>query len=79
MEFDPASIYSMSQVDLVLSPDSAFNPYACVLHFFQMFFEALACLRASSRDVIRRFNPCGRFKERIAVSPDEAFNRPLDF
>ena len=33
-------------------------------------FQCLcACLRASSRDVIRRLHPCGRFKERIAVSP----------
>ena len=52
----------------VLTPHSAFNTYACFSHFFNV-SEALACLRASSRVVIRRLYPCGRFKERIAVSP----------
>ena len=52
----------------VLTPHSAFNPYACFSHFFNV-SDALACLRASSRGVIRRLYPGGRFKERIAVSP----------
>ncbi len=41
----------------------------CLLFtLFQSLFEARACLRASSRDVIRCLYH-GRFKERIAVSP----------
>ncbi len=52
----------------VLTPYSSFNTHACFSHFFNV-SDALACLGASSRDVIRRLYACGRFKERIAVSP----------
>jgi hypothetical protein len=43
--------------------------------------DALACLRASSRGVIRRLYACGRFKERIAVSPRRSLQStvPLTF
>ena len=68
------------KLTFVLMPHSAFNTFACFSQFFKV-SDALACLGASSRGVIRRLYPCGRFKERIAVSPRRSLQStaPLTF
>ena len=65
------------KLNFVRTSHSAFNSYACFLHFFSVLFAALACLGASSRGVIRRLYACGRFKERIAASPRRSLQSTL--